>query len=449
MFVQAGRLAAIVGAALTLISHSAPASAQESDAMREARDTAVMAFLDRCVAHADFDDRKRTEVFWNQLYTLGYSPGQILEVTQTLGDDCEYISIKAAVMQLAAQLGIERGERPTAPPPVVTTVDEHSAEIAEREVSPAPPQPADGAQDEAAAEATPLTPEEAQRPTTRVYATPIDQFLDQCLDSPDDRDRDLAEAQQGQLFAMGYDIDRIVELFRQLPEDCSYISYKTAVTSLGWQQEELRRQRRAAEAAKEASQPRTTRRGERVDRLIGFAMNLGFGAGHLGTYNFTPEADFTESHFDVELPGFELRLFPAPDFSIDLLWQLGDMAWFKSKDFPDSFAGSVFFHIHGPPASIGGSMNIGFAAAPGLSVTIQNGETIEIMDFAMGMDAIGVGAGTRLGVDLTSDSGLFGLGIYLRPGVHATVGAGGEIVKSHELLFEVNVGLYVLRPAGS
>jgi hypothetical protein len=442
--VRTAALAAVLAAGCGL---GGVARADGDEATRESRARAVDTFLDRCVPDADLDDQERGEIFWNQLFSMGYSSGHILEATQAIGDDCKFISIKAAVMQLAGDLGIERGERPATPPPPLTSREEFEARPPRVEAQ----QPSDEvAQDVLEGEAAePIAePEEPAVPveSPKVYATPIDQFLELCLDSPSDGDRALAEIQQEQLLAMGYGVDRIVELFRQLPEDCTYISYKTAVTNLGRVQDERDRARRAAAEARAAERAPRERNAGVVDRLLGFTMNLGFGGGRYGTYNYTRSADFASSHFDVELPGFELRIFPIPGFSIDLLWQLGDAAWRKSKLSSDSFAMTVFFHIHTPPASVGDRMNIGFAAAPYLGFTIEDGETIEIQGMVLGGDSIGVGTGARVGVDLFSDEGIFGLGAYLRPGFFATAGPFGDAVKSYEMLLEINVGLYVPRP---
>jgi len=64
---------------------------------------------------------------------------------------------------------------------------------------------------------------------------------------------------------------------------------------------------------------------------LAFGINVGFGGGQDTTLNYTPHffggVDKHGSHFDLELPGFELRLYPTDHFSFDFLWQVGNMDW--------------------------------------------------------------------------------------------------------------------------
>jgi len=170
-------------------------------------------------------------------------------------------------------------------------------------------------------------------------------------------------------------------------------------------------------------------------RLLGLGTNIGVGFGYKSTYNASPDDGYDDWHDDVELPGLELRLFPSDRFSVDLLWQIGDMTWFLEKIGQQIACMMIFAHFYVTDGVVQNA-RVGFSAAPGF-IAVSNIETPSVG---------AIGLGTRLGVDLTSLDDLFGLGVYARPFVHVTKDYSGTTHGAFELVFEITWTWYVPRP---
>lgn len=444
----------------------------------ELRKLAVGTFLDRCESGADFADRTRNEAFWNQLYSLGYTPAQILEATEAIGADCEFISIKNAVMQLAAQLELERGARPTEPAPAVSAVDDGPLPFARLVFDVEPPdEEAPAAQDEASAAASGEAASASDAVETppaprKVYPSIIDQFIEECP-HPGEGAREQAQNEYDEMLASGdYTEQRLATLFELMPDNCIYVSFTTAVRSLAYsQQRAINAGRDAQRDSRIASSRRQRDFNETLmwtsnhpGRIFGFGLNFGLGVGTDITVNATPDEKYPGTHFDVELPGFELRIFPADNFSIDLLWQIGDMAWLNDKGIRERLLGiTIFFHLHGRQMSMGPNTSVGFALAPYIFLFGEEGPGYSTSAFSRSSSGKGIGLGTRVGTDIVGDDGVFAFGLYLRPGF-AVLNFSEEISSSPgvsvtplddgfngtftsaELLLEINLSVNIPRP---
>ncbi len=203
------------------------------------------------------------------------------------------------------------------------------------------------------------------------------------------------------------------------------------------------------EAPPEIVTPAETGRG------IGFGLNFGLGLGFGDTTNAIPQDPYgeintsTERHFDLELPGLELRIFPEDRFSLDLLFKFGNAAalrnesggyggWYYMVNQMDVVLMAVYFHLHGPSGAWSKDANGNFAIAPGI---VFGGAQ------AYGSPWWGqVGTSVRVGADITSANGAFGLGIYARPGFHVLNFVGySEPGKAAEVMLEITWTWYTPR----
>jgi len=187
-------------------------------------------------------------------------------------------------------------------------------------------------------------------------------------------------------------------------------------------------------------------------RLIGFGLNFGLGFGHKYTTNAMPAADNLDAHFDIEVPGFELRLYPDDNFSLDFLfkignatqlqaWLGGDYGWYYGGQAYEFFLMNMYFHIHGPKQDVpDGAVAMG--VAPGI---VLGGGTY------YGQPLGGqVGFSIRVGPEFSSPDGVFDFGIYFRPGAFiAMYVEDDEGMPGVEGMFEFTWTWNVPRPPGA
>ena len=167
--------------------------------------------------------------------------------------------------------------------------------------------------------------------------------------------------------------------------------------------------------------------GAEVGRLLGFGWNFGAGFGH--AWSTTASSDpGSDAHFDVELPGFEFRIFPANDFSFDFLWRIGNAAW-ASEEYSGASPFTMMFltHFHKGRHSV----------APGVIFGSYKGSSIKMVGFV-----------ARLGGEVTNPEKTFGFGVHFRPAVTLTGAPGSDPQPGLELLCEFNWNFYIPRPAG-
>ena len=163
-------------------------------------------------------------------------------------------------------------------------------------------------------------------------------------------------------------------------------------------------------------------------RLIGFGLNFGVGFGHKYTTNAMPGADNLDAHFDIELPGFELRLYPEESFSIDFLFKIGnatylqswlgsDYGWYYGDTLYEFFLMTMYFHIHSPKQDTPDGA-VAFGVAPGI---VFGGGTY------LGQPLGGqVGFSIRVGPEFSSPDGVVDMGIYFRPGAFVAMYEGDD-----------------------
>lgn len=182
------------------------------------------------------------------------------------------------------------------------------------------------------------------------------------------------------------------------------------------------------------------------ERLLGFGLNFGVGFGAKSNWAVFPgwdDGDFEyDGHLSMEMPGFELRLFPSADVSIDFLWPIGRMV-FINEEFGYGDSGSDFglmaimAHFYAEKEDTGDGKLSGFAIAPGM---LFGG----VPEYDMGV----IGFLCRIGGDVISDDGTFGFGAYFRPAVMASGYEGGDPEPGLELMAEFTWTFYVPRPDG-
>lgn len=159
-------------------------------------------------------------------------------------------------------------------------------------------------------------------------------------------------------------------------------------------------------------------------RLLGLGTNLGLGFGHRQTTTAIPDADEYDAHLDLELPGFEVRLFPADHFSFDFLWRIGNAAW--AKDRSRSVTMMFLTHFYSDRRSV----------APGVIFGQWRDSDVKIVGFVL-----------RLGGEVTNPEKTFGFGVHFRPAVTLTGYPGDEPQPGAELMAEFNWTFYIPRPA--
>jgi len=189
-----------------------------------------------------------------------------------------------------------------------------------------------------------------------------------------------------------------------------------------------------------------------VGRGIGFGLNFGIGLGFGDTTNLVPDTyGDPRRHLDIELPGFELRLFPDDRFSLDFLFKFGNSGALQGASPYGYFYGmtnemevmlfSLYFHFHTPSKALNENSAVNFAVAPGL---VLGGARL------YGQPWWGqVGASIRICADFTSADGVFGFGAYVRPGISELRFDGySEPSKAGEILAEFTWSWYAPRAPG-
>jgi len=153
-------------------------------------------------------------------------------------------------------------------------------------------------------------------------------------------------------------------------------------------------------------------------RAMGFGFNAGVGLGYDSTVHGALLGEQHDGlHMDLELPGFEMRLFPVDDFSIDLLFKVGSLAMRHLQEIPGEWymaegpfaVMSVYWHFWGRDHWTGAAW-ITPSLAPGITV----GANGTIGPLPVGMH---LGFSMRMGVEVSREDRVFGWGVHLRPGL--------------------------------
>jgi len=167
--------------------------------------------------------------------------------------------------------------------------------------------------------------------------------------------------------------------------------------------------------------------GAEVGRFLGFGWNFGVGFGNALTTTAASDPG-DDAHLDFELPGFEVRIFPADHFSFDFLWRIGNAAWAKDQ-YPGvkPFTMAFLTHFHDGRRSV----------APGVIFGSYGGSDVRMVGFV-----------ARLGGEVTNPEKTFGFGVHFRPAVTLTGYPGSDPEPGLELLCEFNWNFYIPRPAG-
>ena len=191
-------------------------------------------------------------------------------------------------------------------------------------------------------------------------------------------------------------------------------------------------------------------------RLMGFGFNTSLGFGHKYTTNaLLTDPEHFDGHFDLELPGFEFRIFPEEDFSLDLLFKFGAAAqhstWVTANGF-GSWAGTnvalmnLYFHFYGAPVPAGNGL-VAFSFAPGLTLGAGTYYTVMPVGGQIGLSI-------RLGAEFNDADRVFGFGVHFRPGVfvgvfHEDEVFSDDVMPGVEGMIEFTWTWYVPRPAGA
>ncbi len=192
-------------------------------------------------------------------------------------------------------------------------------------------------------------------------------------------------------------------------------------------------------------------------RFMGFGFNTSVGFGHKYTTNaMLTDPEHFDGHMDLELPGFELRLFPeGDDFSLDLLFKFGSAAqysmWATANGF-GSWAGTnvalmnLYFHFWGAPVHAGDGL-VAFSFAPGLTFGAGSYYTVLPVGGQIGFSM-------RIGAEFSNTDRTFGFGVHFRPGAFVGVLHEDEVfyqdvMPGAEGMIEFSWTWYVPRPAGA
>ena len=305
--------------------------------------------------------------------------------------------------------------------------------------------------------------------------TALETYAARCLEEGDDGALWLAAGQWDSLFAKGYTAAQILQLAHTIPEDCGFLSFEFAIEQLAEEWGVVPGEETAAEAdddsgtatasdrvedaapiptvATAATEPDPTDRVYPNDldvvdlhepsgfgaggRLLGMGTYFGVGYGYNSTLNVIVNSNGVGSHLDIQLPGFEFRVFPTDRVSIDFLFQIGNLAWIKDLSHDDLFILLMFAHIYAVEASVPQG-RVGFSIAPGM-LAMTNLEYTDIGAF---------GGGFRVGLDATTSDDVFGFGIYLRPLFYVIKEQYGKNYGNFEMLLEFTWTWYVPRPPG-
>ena len=183
------------------------------------------------------------------------------------------------------------------------------------------------------------------------------------------------------------------------------------------------------------------------DRLIGFGASTGFGYGGGATMNLLPGEQAGASHFDIELPGFELRVFPVDDISIDSLWRIGNMVYYYQQTTVNDtnipfYLQNIYCHFHGDRHAFGPGAKLAFSAGPGVVIGASSWSDGDDTTY-WGM----FGLSGRFGADFLSNNKMFGYGIFLRPSLFfSSSPQGTRPYLGSDLLVEFTWTFYLLKP---
>jgi len=134
--------------------------------------------------------------------------------------------------------------------------------------------------------------------------------------------------------------------------------------------------------------------------------------------------------FDV---AFELRLFPSDRFSFNFNWDIGE-AIGETDMIPNrlAFHFRTFFNIHDAE-----KVGAYFSAAPYVGFRTYTSASSTIASFDVG---------GRVGGEVPSPDGTFGMGMYGRPGLRFYEDHLGHRGQAVEVLLEITWTVYVLEP---
>jgi hypothetical protein len=207
------------------------------------------------------------------------------------------------------------------------------------------------------------------------------------------------------------------------------------------------------EPVEEPVYPETKPSPVETGRAMGFGFNTAWGLGYGSTVSgVLLGVRSEEAHMDLEPPGFELRIFPADWFSIDVLFKIGSMVFRQAQqqimwgEFLTSgpyAVLNVYTHIWAKPRPVGNAW-IAPSIAPGLAFgTLGSWGPIPL--------GLHMGFSMRIGVEFSSAEGRFGWGVYLRPGVGAAAPTPGvsqseSYLEGAEVLLELTWCWYAARP---
>jgi len=183
------------------------------------------------------------------------------------------------------------------------------------------------------------------------------------------------------------------------------------------------------------------------DRMLGFGVSTGFGYGGGSTMNLLPGTQTGASHFDIELPGFELRVFPVDDISIDSLWRIGNMVYYYQQTTVNDanipfYLQNVYCHFHGDRESFGKHAKLSFSAGPGVVIGASSWTDGDETTY-WGM----LGVSGRFGADFVSNDKRFGYGLYLRPSLFfSSSPQGNRPYLGSDIMVEFSWTIYLHTP---
>ena len=396
-------------------AYAPPSSAQISSP----RDAAIETYVARCLENGDEGVVSNAVDQWDSLLSMGYSTAQLLQLAEALPEDCAFLSFESAISTMAAEQGIEPEAAASSPQPVMAQIPAEVAEIETNESNETPSNPLPSAAGYAA-----LVLRKSRGPLSgRVVAEDLDGLIVELSDGRRETvpRRDVA-----------------------------------SVVRLAEGEDPLR-------AIQEATATRTSPTADSIpssepiagDRLLGFGFFYGIGAGFMGTLTAHPIQTTSDGpylvHLDMDLPGFELRIHPSREFSINLLWHIGSTI-FTAADTDhhfgipvNSFLMTIFFHFHGPLLPTHNGDLTAFGIAPGLRIGRQE---ISASGSYAGTNSIGFA--TRIGGEVVTPTKDFGFGVYFRPAISATrIDGYSETIEGAELMVEFTWTFYAHVPEGS
>jgi len=158
-------------------------------------------------------------------------------------------------------------------------------------------------------------------------------------------------------------------------------------------------------------------------RILGVGGSVGFGF-------FVGDRPVEDLGFVTFEGGFELRFFPDERFSfdidIDVAQSIQESVLLETRN---AFHAKLYFHRH-VLSEVAGY----FAAAPFVGFRVYPGQPKAVATFDVG---------GRIGGEIMSPAGVFGLGIYGRPGLVLGEDPDGHFQLACEVLLEVTFMAYV------